>query len=228
MGYATILSTVIQQASSRPQPRGLVTLFRSTGFVGPLLVVLGAVALALALRRWMELRTRSLAPEPLREGLDRAVRDGKLASAREQASTSRTCLGVVVADGLSLSAGGLDEMLASVERTTMRESLRYANRIANLARLGVIILLIGALGTVMGLVSTMQVLAVLVSPTVGDFAGGIGDSFVCTALGMAVALLSFVAYFVLNHRLAQRTFAVRNIAEELMHVAASTLRPSAR
>ncbi len=221
MHGTVLLAALLEQPSVAPHPRGLITLFQSTGFVGPLLMLLGALAVLAAVRRWLELRPASLAPEPLQASLELALRDGKVSAALAQATASRTCLGTVVAAGLQLHAAGLDEMLANVERTALRESLRLANRIANLARFGLVILLIGVLGTVLGLVNTLRVLELLVAPGLGHFVAGAAESLTCTAFGLALALLCFCAYFMLQSRLAQRTLAVREIAEELMLCAAS-------
>lgn len=218
MPIAALALALLQRA---PQPRGFGALFQSTGFVGPLMLLLGAIAFVLAFLRWRELRPGRLAPEPLQQGLELALRDGKLDAGLSQAVESDTCLGEVVAAGLHLRAGGLDDMLANVERTAIRESLRYSSRITNIARLGVVIVLVGLLGTVMGLVNAMAVLEVLASPTVSDFVSGIGESLTCTVAGLAIALFCFIAYFALESRLVQRTLAVREIAEELMRSAAA-------
>jgi len=111
---------------------------------------------------------------------------------------------------------GLDEMLANVERATTRESLRLGNRVANLARLGGVVLLVDLFGTTAGLMSTLQVIEILKEPTVSDFVRGILEALVCAALGLVVALFCFVAFFWLDARLTQRCLEVRDIAEELV------------
>jgi biopolymer transport protein ExbB len=202
-----------------PEPRGFGTLFASTGFFGPLMLLLGAAALALAVRRWLELRPGRLAPESLQKGLERALRDGEPGASLAQATASRTWLGAVVAAGLHLRAAGLDEVLANVERAAIKESLRLSNRIANLGRLGVVVLLLGLLGTMISLMNAMLVLEQLASPKLGDFVAGIGGALTSTALGLAIALPCFVALFVLENLLARRTYAARGIAEELLREA---------
>lgn len=226
MSISPILLALSLQSSPAPQPRGFVSLFQSTGFIGPLLLLLGTAALVLAIRRWLELKTERLAPESLQKSLEATLRDGESAAGLALATASRTCLGAVVAGGLYLQQAGLDEMLANVERTAIRESLRFSNRIANLGRLGVVVLLVGLLGTVVGLMSTMAVLARLSSPGLSDLAAGIGESLTCTALGLAIALPCFVAHFLLENRLARGTLAVREIAEELVRAAAARPRES--
>jgi len=136
------------------------------------------------------------------------------------AREKRTLLGVLIEAGLASSAGGLADMLAGVERATARESLRLGNRVANLARLGGALILVGLLGTVMDLLSTANVLMILLEPTWSDFVIGFSEALSCTGFGLFGALLCFAAYFWLESRLVQQTLAVSEIAEELMREAA--------
>jgi len=78
--FATLLTSAIALQSNAAPPSGSYTpvssshLFMSTGFVGPLMVLAGAVALFIAIRRWLELRAGRLAPAELERTLDGAVR----------------------------------------------------------------------------------------------------------------------------------------------------------
>ena len=227
--FATFLTSAIALQSNAGQSSGTYTpppppssahLFMATGFIGPLMLLAGAVALFIAIRRWLELRAGHLAPAELERTLDAAVHAGQLDQGLERAVASHTLLGELVAAGLYLRKAGLDEMLANVERAATKESLRQGNRIANLARLGGVALLIGVLGTITGLMSVLFVIAQLKAPVPGDFTRGFGESLASTALGLMVALFCFVAFFWFDSRLTQRVLAVREVAEEMMRDAA--------
>src|SRR5215831_17725983 len=189
----------------------LLNLFRSTGFIGPLMVIAGVVALVMAIRRWSELRTSRLAPEPLQRSVEIKIHDRQLDAALHDAVASRTFLGEVVGSGLYLREAGLDEMLANVERGAAKESLRLGNRVANLARFGSAVLLVGFFGTTMALIYVMLRIAELKTPTVNDFVVGIGEALVCMAFALFIALFCFGSFFVLDSRLTQRTLVVREI-----------------
>ena len=227
--FATLLTSAIALQSNAGQHSGVYTppsspsssqLFMSTGFVGPLMVLAGAVALFIAIRRWLELRGGRLAPAELERTLDAAVHAGQLDQGLERAVASHTLLGELVAAGLYLRKAGLDEMLANVERAATKESLRLGNRVANLARLGGVALLVGVFGTTTGLMNQLFVIAQLKAPVPGDFTRGFGESLASTALGLMVALFCFVAFFWFDSRLTQRVLAVREVAEEMMRDAA--------
>ena len=204
-----------------PASPSFTDLFRATGFVGPLMVIGGIVALVMAIRRWGDLRTARLAPEPLQRSVEIKVHDRQLDDALRDAVASRTFLGEVIGSGLYLREAGLDEMLANVERGAAKESLRLGNRVANLARFGGAVLLIGLFGTTLGMINVMLRIAQLKAPTVNDFVTGIGEALVCMALALFIALFCFACFFVLDSRLTHRTLAVREIAEELIREAAA-------
>jgi len=200
--------------------RSLFELWLSSGFVGPLLALGGCIAVVLALRRWLELRPDRLAPKALQQSLEATLHRGDVEAGLEAATGSRTVLGELVVAGLLLRRAGLDDMLSNVERASTREALRLGNRVANLARLGGVVLLVDLFGTTAGLMSTLQVIEILKEPTVSDFVRGILEALVCAALGLVVALFCFVAFFWLDARLTQRCLEVRDIAEELVREAA--------
>src|SRR5262249_27203055 len=211
--FATLLASAIALQSNAappsrtytpPSPPSSSDLFASTGFIGPLMLLAGAVALFIAIRCWLELRAGRLAPADLEHTLDAAVHAGQLDQGLERAVASHTVLGELVAAGLYLRKAGLDEMLANVERAATKESLRLGNRVANLSRLGGVALLVGVFGTTTALMNVFFVIARLKAPVPGDFTLGIGQSLASTALGLMVALFCFVAFFWFDSRLTQR------------------------
>lgn len=221
LAFASTLSFTAQPPQFEPShPSSFADLFNSTGFVGPLLLLAGLVALAIAIRRWIELRPARLAPLALQRELEAQIHGRELAPALERAKSSRTVLGELVAAGLYLRKAGLDEMLANVERTSAKEAQRLGSRVANLARLGGVAFLIGLFGTTMGLINSGLVILTLKDPLLRDFILGIGESLMCTALGLFVALFCFIAFFWFDAKLTPRMLAVRDIAEDAMRDAA--------
>ena len=201
---------------------GFLQMFLAAGFVGPLLLLLGAVAIVTAVQRWRDLELAAMAPVPLQRALEAAVRSGPLEDAFAQASASRTPLGDLVAAGLLLRHASLDEMLANTERAAIKESLDRQASIVALSRLGTTILLLALFGTVTGLMRTMAVLSGIQSPPVSLFTIGIGESLASTAIGLLLALVSYWLYGLLSARVVQRLLQVREIAEELLAEAVRT------
>jgi biopolymer transport protein ExbB len=203
-----------------PPPPGMLHYFQCTGFVGPVLLLMGGVAAAIAVRRFLELRPAVMAPEALQRMLEGSVQQGQLDQAFAQAEASNTALGDVVAAGLLLRGQGLDEMLANTERAAIKKSLHLQARVVALSRLGTAILLMALVGTVTGLMSMMAVLATLKAVVPADLFTGIGESLAALVIGLLFAMVCWWAYGVLSARVVTRLLHVREIAEELLARAA--------
>ena len=203
-----------------PAAPGLVQYFLCTGYIGPLLLLLGGVALVMAVRRWLELRQDRMAPEALQRMLEHTVRQGQAEQAFAQAQASGTTLGELVAAGLLLRSASLDDMLANVERAAVKTSLHRQARAVAIARLGTTILLLSLFGSVTCLMQVMSTLSLLKAPTPGDWTIGIGESLASTAIGLLLALVCYWLYGVLSARAVTSLLHVREIAEELLVEAA--------
>jgi biopolymer transport protein ExbB/TolQ len=208
-----------------PRPRTMGTLFASTGFVGLLMVGATALALFLAIRRRLDLRPARLAPAPLQRSLELALHAGEPDRALREAESRPSLLGDLVAAGLRVRGAGLDDMLSSVERRSTQEALRLGNGIANLARLGGLILLAGLLGSALSFMNALIVIERLKEPRLQDFAGGLAPALACAAFGLAFAVFCFGAFFLLDHRLTARAIQTREIAEDMLRMAAEKTRP---
>ncbi len=215
----TLLLAQDPAAVPRTAP-GILQFFACTGFVGPLLLLLGGAALVLVVRRWLELRPTTMAPEGLQRMLENSVRQGQVDQAYAQATASRTALGELVAAGLLLRGHSLDEMLANTERSAVKESLHRQARVVAIARLGTTILLMALFGTVTGLMNMLSTLSALKEPDVTLLMIGIGESLASTAIGLLFALGCYWFYGALSVRVVTRLLHVREIAEELLVEAA--------
>ncbi|MBL8756122.1 MAG: MotA/TolQ/ExbB proton channel family protein [Planctomycetes bacterium] len=204
----------------RPPADGLYGLFLECGVAGPVLLLLGVVAGWKAVVRWLALRPQVLAPDGLQRGLEQALRSGQIANATTLSTASGSALGRLVAAGLLLRAGGLDEMLANCERAAMQQAMLRQAGAASLARFGTVILLFAVFGTVTGVMSALTVLESMKEPTVQLTMTGIREALGCTAIGLALSTCCFLAWSLLASRAAAGLHRVREIAEELLAEAA--------
>jgi biopolymer transport protein ExbB len=200
-------------------------MFQSMGFMGIVLLIAATAGVFLVLRRARELRVAALSPPDLRRAVAPLLAQGDVDRALDATAANRSFLAQLLQGALLLHGAGEDEMLANLERVAARETLQRGNRVAHLARLGVMTLLLGFLGTALGLIAALTMLRQIKAPTAADFAGAIGEALVCSAFGILVAALSFAGFYLLDHGLTRRTLAVVLEAEELLR---PVLRPPSR
>jgi len=225
---AALFDTADDAVLVDPPGISLGNMIAGSGICGWVVVLMAIVGVILALLRIMELRMGGLAPADLQRSLEMEIHGGDVARAAAMAGGNPSFLGRVAAGGLRMHELGLDEMLANIERVSTKESMRIGNRVANLSRFGGATLLVGFLGSALGMLLMLRVMSTLGAP-IGPYEY---ESFSLAlfplTMALLVALFSFGTFFVLDHRLTVRTLRVREIAEEMAYlVDAGHKRPSA-
>jgi biopolymer transport protein ExbB len=133
----------------------------------------------------------------------------------------------LVETGLStyqVALSGKDaEGLTPVERTRRRLERRIALLVAEmkrglpvLASVGSVAPFVGLLGTVVGIISAFQGIAATGSGGLSAVSAGIAEALVETALGLAVAIPSVLAFNFLATRISQDQLALTDAAGELL------------
>lgn len=194
----------------------LTQLFASTGFVGILLLITAVTGAVMFVRRVLELRQTALAPPSLTQAVGPLLARGQVDRALDAASASSSFLGQTLEGALLLHGAGEDEMLANLDRVAARETLQRGNRISHLVRLAVITLLLGFLGTALGLIAGLSMTRRMKDPTASDFAGSIAEALASSAFGILFAILLFAGFYFLDHRLTRCSLGVIAEAQALL------------
>lgn len=217
---AATAATAAQGAQRFSAPHSCAEFFMSTGFVGWLLVMVAVVGVVVAISRRMRLQMACLAPPGTTAALEAAVRARDAAAAAKLQRANPTVVGALVAAALAAGDASTADALANLDRAAARETLRLGNRVSDVVRLGVVVLLLGCFGTVAGLIASFAMLSSLKDPTAAQFAIGLCESLVSTAIGLAFSLVLFGAFFLLDRLLTRRMLDVCGVAEEILKVGA--------
>ena len=132
----------------------------------------------------------------------------------------------LVETGLSTYQAALSDTegreLAPVERTRRRLERRVDLLVAEmkrglpvLASVGSVAPFVGLLGTVLGIISAFQGIAATGSGGLSSVSAGIAEALIVTALGLAVAIPSVLAFNYLATRISQDQLALTDAAGEL-------------
>ena len=112
--------------------------------------------------------------------------------------------------------------LTPVERTRRRLERRVDLLVAEmkrglpvLASVGSVAPFVGLLGTVLGIISAFQGIAATGSGGLSSVSAGIAEALIVTALGLAVAIPSVLAFNYLATRISQDQLALTDAAGEL-------------
>jgi len=186
-------------------------LVSGAGWVLWLLAGLSASSLAVAVERWLYLRSRGGDLERLARELDEHLRNDDFGRARELLAGSDAVAARVADAGLRLADRGVAAAEKAMESATALERSRLERRLAYLATIGNNAPFVGLFGTVVGVIHAFEELGhatpAHAAAATGQVASqavmaSIAEALVATAVGILVALPAVAAFNYLQRRVA--------------------------
>ena len=202
------IAVLSQAAYANDLPAGahkksMMELFEATGIVGYLMVGLSIAGTALTIEHFINIKREKIAPPEVTEELTALLEEGNFDEAQEVADNSGGYVGNLVGAALRQRAAGYEEMISSLEMAAAQETFGLQSKISYLSLIGNIAPLLGLLGTVTGMISSFQVIETLKAPTPKDLAGGVYESLVNTTMGLFIAIVFLVIYFLYKNKVTK-------------------------
>ena len=191
-------------------------LFKTTGFVGILLVCVSVAGTALSIQYAVNLRQEKLGPPHLISELETLLAEKNFEQALSICDADRSYLARIVAGAVVRGEAGYEEMKKGMEESIAEEAFRLNAKISYLALIGNIAPLLGLLGTVTGMVTSFQKIEQMKSPTPADLATGVYESLVNTTMGLFAAIVFLTIAFFFKNKISAATLALNTIAGELL------------
>ena len=159
------------------------------------------VALAIFLERLIHFSRVRIGGFGLVKNVARHVRNGQLDQAIELARGSESPMARILANALEVIDNDRETFETVVVHSTGGEVRELSRYLQVLATIGSIAPLLGLLGTVIGMIKAFMVIQQMGGKVnAAVLAGGIWEAMLTTALGLAVALPTMVAYSYLVSR----------------------------
>ncbi len=204
------------------QKKSWFDLFKATGAVGIMLLLLSLVGTALLIQYIVNYSEAKLGnPEMLAE-VEALLGEGNVDEAFSLANTDGTYAGKVCAGALVRNYGGYEEVKRGLEESAGVEGFRVNAKLSYLSLVGNIGPLLGLLGTVTGMIASFQVIETLKAPTPGDLAKGVYESLVNTTMGLFISIIFLTAYFFLKNKVSDMLLRINT---EIGEILARTMAP---
>jgi biopolymer transport protein ExbB/TolQ len=127
--------------------------------------------------------------------LTRHILGGDLRNALKLCSISKFPLAKILQAGLVKAKGTDAEVQAAMDEAALREMPRIEKRTGYLAMLGNVAVLMGLLGTILGLIRSFGAVAEAdAASKATELAKGISEAMYNTAFGLAVAIIAIMAF----------------------------------
>ena len=183
---------------------GIVTIFAKGGFLVYFILACSIFALSSFLDRLLFLQSIRINADIFFVKLDKLVRQERVDEAVQICDAHKSPVARIFKVGLKNMGISREKMQILLEDAALLEFPRLESKLEVLSTVAHICPLLGLLGTVNGMIRAFQVIQEksqatgLASP--GDLAQGIWMALITTALGLAVAIPTLVAYNFVLHK----------------------------
>lgn len=199
------------------------------GFMMIPIALCSLIGLAVVAERLIALRKRSVIPEGFVRGLDKAIAEDAsperaLAYCRKRPSP----LASVIAAGVRRVGEPIERLERAIEEAGEREALRLRKRLRALAVIASVAPLMGLLGTVFGMISAFQTVA-MAPEALGRtemLAGGIYQALTTTAAGLLVAIPALICHHWISAKIEGLVAEIDRAAAKFVEEHAPALSPA--
>ena len=162
-------------------------------------------------------RRDTLCPQELVDSFEEKLNEKDFQGAYDMARTDESVLGQVLSAGLAKLSRGYNKAIEGMQEVGEEESMKLEHRLSYMALIGNLSPMIGLFGTVHGMISSFQVIAVSeATPKPAELAEGISTALFTTLIGLAVAIPAIAAYNLLRNRVSRLLLEVGVTSENLM------------
>jgi biopolymer transport protein ExbB len=216
MLFSGVAFAAEEEGAHAVSTKSWLDLFKATGFVGILLLLLSIIGTALLIQYMVNINVAKLGNPALLSEVEALLSEGDFDGAFALAESDQSFAGKLAAGAISRSAGGYEEARKGMEEAAAIESFRVNAKISYLSLVGNVGPLLGLLGTVTGMISSFQVIETLAAPTPADLAVGVYESLVNTTMGLFISIVFLSAYFFMKNKVADITLNIINSVGEIL------------
>ena len=156
------------------------------------IILSSIVAIAIAFERYWTLRPSKVIPPTLLGQVWHWLKQDQLTKENIHQLRSSSCLGTILAAGISNSGHGREVMKDSIEEAACQVVHELEKHLAPLGTIAAIAPLLGLLGTVIGMIKVFTAIMIEGTGNAGVLAGGISEALITTAAGLSVAIPALI------------------------------------
>ena len=182
----------------------MIEIITKGGIIVYLIILCSIFALSSFLERLIRLKSFKINTDRFLEEVEICVKNEKLSDALAVCDSYNSPVSRIVKAALSHVTISKEKMTATLEEAALLEFPQLEAQLGVLSTVAHIAPLLGLLGTVNGMIKSFQVIEQKATATAlatpGDLAQGIWMALITTALGLAVAIPTVVAYNFIFHQ----------------------------
>lgn len=192
------VATATTQALQEAQELSFFDLLLKGGWVMLPLALLFFLALVIFIERYITIRKASRNESNLMSQVKQSVLTGHLDSAIALCRNSNSPLGRMLQKGLLRIGRPIKEIEGAIENLGKLEVSKLEKNISILGIVAGIAPMLGFVGTILGVIRIFYNISLADNISIGLIAGGLYEKMITSATGLAIGILSYVGYHILN------------------------------
>ena len=186
-------------------------------FWGPAFLLVSFILVALIMMNLLQVRRDVLLPSQFVEEFEQKLNAKDFQGAYEFARSDESFVGRVLAAGMGRLSRGYPEAVEGMQEAGEDETMALEHRLSYVAMIGSIATMMGLMGTVQGMISSFDKIALsVVAPKPSELADGISTALVTTLIGLLLAIPAMVFHGVLKNRIQRLVLEIGMVSEGLM------------
>ena len=159
------------------------------------LILCSIIALAIIIERFYSLRKSKIFPEEFLFNVEKSIKDGDIEKAKGMCITAKTPIAKIYLSIIDNYKNSIDTIKLEVEESGRRAYLDLEKNLEGLSAITTIAPLLGLLGTVVGMIKALSAVSYqsgITNPHL--LALGISEALYSTAIGLIIAIISFLFF----------------------------------
>lgn len=196
----------------------VLELLERGGVLMYVITALGVVGVAVALERLVALRQGRVVPAAMAGRVRELCRESRFDAAREVLTAQPSPLAAVLLPVLRRVGHPLVDVKDAVEEAGRQEAAGLERFCATIGTVASVAPLLGLLGTVTGMISVFQTVAISGAGSPLDLASGIWQALLTTALGLVVGVFTLMLHRYVLSRVDARVLELEREALDLLEL----------
>lgn len=209
--------TMILQISAPPQDElTFIELIVKGGIVMIPILLLSVAAIYVAVERFLYLKSAISRDSNFVSKVIRALASGNVKEAKRYSEDDPSATAKILAAGIDSIGRPMREIESMMESATNIEVAQMERNIGYLGIIAGIAPMLGFIGTILGVIKIFYEISLTDNISIGSISGGLYEKMITSGTGLAVGIIAYIAYHLLQLRIGRFTLQIQKDVFEFM------------
>jgi biopolymer transport protein ExbB len=208
---------MILQIAAPPQDElTFIELIMKGGYVMVPIILLSIAAIYVAVERYLYLRSSMNRDSNFLSKITRALSSGNIAEAKRYADDEDSATGRIISSGIDSIGRPIRDIESMLESATNIEVAEMEKHTGYLGIIAGIAPMLGFIGTILGIIHIFYEISLTDNFSIGTISGGLYEKMITSGTGLAVGIIAYIAYHLLQLRIGRFTLQIQKDVFEFL------------